>query len=379
MSIVKTNIVMMTPAKTEGTVIVNIQKATRQYERWLRAYTPLVVADLDFKHQQMAVGVFPFLRATYYRWAQVWPVVCKDLCKAPILLSVGDLHVENFGTWRDSEGRLIWGINDFDEASYLPYVNDLVRLATSAQLAIEANHLCLECVHAADAILNGYIAGLNAHGNPFVLAEDHAWLRDIAHNSLNDPVSYWQKMDRLPTIEENIPESARVAIEHVLPVLETGYTLKRRVAGLGSLGHPRYVALSSWAGGNVAREAKALVPAGSAWANKGEGSVEIYYQAIIDRAVRCHDPFVQLQGHWIVRRLAPDCARIELSSLPQERAEKELLYAMGYETANIHLGNKSAIARVKADLRKRKSGWLQRASDAMAKAMQTDWNAWKAG
>ena len=275
MTIVKTNIVMMTPAKTEGTVIVNIQKATRQYERWLRAYTPLVVADLDFKHQQMAVGVFPFLRATYYRWAQVWPVVCKDLCKAPILLSVGDLHVENFGTWRDSEGRLIWGINDFDEASYLPYVNDLVRLATSAQLAIEANHLCLECVHAADAILNGYIAGLNAHGNPFVLAEDHAWLRDIAHNSLNDPVSYWQKMDRLPTIEENIPESARVAIEHVLPVLETGYTLKRRVAGLGSLGHPRYVALSSWAGGNVAREAKALVPAGSAWANKEIGRAHV--------------------------------------------------------------------------------------------------------
>jgi uncharacterized protein (DUF2252 family) len=24
--------------------------------------------------------------------------------------------VENFGAWRDVEGRLIWGINDFDEA-----------------------------------------------------------------------------------------------------------------------------------------------------------------------------------------------------------------------------------------------------------------------
>jgi len=32
------------------------------------------------------------------------------------VLAVGDLHVENFGTWRDAEGRLIWGVNDFDES-----------------------------------------------------------------------------------------------------------------------------------------------------------------------------------------------------------------------------------------------------------------------
>jgi len=36
------------------------------------------------------------------------------------VLAVGDLHVENFGTWRDAEGRLIWGVNDFDEAWRLP-------------------------------------------------------------------------------------------------------------------------------------------------------------------------------------------------------------------------------------------------------------------
>ena len=57
------------------------------------------------------------------------------LARAPRALAVGDLHVENFGTWRDVEGRLIWGINDFDEAWRLPYTNDLVRLATSALLA----------------------------------------------------------------------------------------------------------------------------------------------------------------------------------------------------------------------------------------------------
>ena len=49
----------------------------------------------------------------------------------PKVLAVGDLHIENFGTWRDSEGRLVWGVNDFDETWRLPYTQDLVRLTTS--------------------------------------------------------------------------------------------------------------------------------------------------------------------------------------------------------------------------------------------------------
>ena len=80
---------------------MNIQKATQGYEAWLGERTTLVPADLNFKHQQMATGMFPFLRSTFYRWAQVFPDVCPDLAKAPALLAVGDLHIENFGTWRD--------------------------------------------------------------------------------------------------------------------------------------------------------------------------------------------------------------------------------------------------------------------------------------
>ena len=63
----------------------------------------------------MKEGPFPFLRATFYRWAQTWPEVSPETFAAPVALAVGDLHVENFGTWRDVEGRLIWGVNDFDE------------------------------------------------------------------------------------------------------------------------------------------------------------------------------------------------------------------------------------------------------------------------
>ena len=54
---------------------------------------------------------------------------------APQVLCVGDLHLENFGTWRDADGRFVWGVNDFDEAAAMPFVLDLVRLATSIRLA----------------------------------------------------------------------------------------------------------------------------------------------------------------------------------------------------------------------------------------------------
>jgi uncharacterized protein (DUF2252 family) len=103
----------------------------------------------------MADALFPFLRATFYRWMQLWPEVCPDLAKAPRLLAVGDLHVENFGTWRDVEGRLVWGVNDFDEAAVFPYTLDLVRLATSAALAAAEGHLHLKQKDACAAIMDG--------------------------------------------------------------------------------------------------------------------------------------------------------------------------------------------------------------------------------
>src|SRR5579863_5466651 len=92
--------------------MMNIVKATRRYEAWLAEHTLLDASDLRLKHKRMAEGLFPFFRATFYRWMQLWPEACPSLCSAPEVLAVGDLHVENFGTWRDVEGRLIWGIND---------------------------------------------------------------------------------------------------------------------------------------------------------------------------------------------------------------------------------------------------------------------------
>src|SRR5208282_334838 len=131
---------------------MNIQTATRQYETWLAGHIRVVKNDLGAKHELMAQDAFSFLRATFYRWMQLFPALCPNPAGAPSVLAVGDLHVENYGTWRDEEGRLVWGINDFDEAAPMPYTNDLVRLATSVQLAILAGHLKLDVQDACEAI-----------------------------------------------------------------------------------------------------------------------------------------------------------------------------------------------------------------------------------
>jgi hypothetical protein len=356
---------------------MNVVKATRQFEQWLGQRTDLVKRDLRFKHTNMKEAVFPFLRATYYRWAQVWPQVCPDLAKAPAVLAVGDLHVENFGTWRDVEGRLIWGVNDFDEAHPMAYANDLVRLAVSAHLAADVGHLPVKQKDISDAILEGYSESLREEGNPFVLSETHSWLREIAESELRDPVRFWAKMDALPTLKGPVPISAIDAIEHLMPAPNVAYRIAHRVAGLGSLGHARYVAIANWKGGKIAREAKALVSSACYWARDHAGPPEILYQTIIGRAVRCVDPFVQLRGRWIVRRLSPHCSRIELAGLTLRSEQTRLLRAMGWETANIHLGSRTARKPILRHLQKQKGKWLHNATEKMLQAVREDWKAWK--
>jgi len=356
---------------------MNIVKATKKYEDWLGLHIPIVGRDLRFKHEQMAAALFPFFRATFYRWLQVWPEVCADLDRAPHLLSVGDLHVENFGTWRDTDGRLVWGINDFDEACVFPYTMDLVRLATSALLATRDNRLAMKAKESAAAILAGYELGMKEGGRPFVLGENHEWLRVIAESKLRDPVTFWQKMDLLATAKGEIPESVREAIEHLLPERGMPYRLARRVAGLGSLGRTRLVAIAEWKGGRVAREAKALLASALHWLNPKRAPEEILYAAILRRAVRCPDPYVQMRGHWIVRRLSPDCSRIELETLGTCRGELRVLQSMGIEAANIHVGTEEKRRAILKDLAARKGNWLADAAQAMADAMEKDWRVWR--
>jgi len=356
--------------------MTDVVSATRSYERWMTSHIPVIQKDLALKHQRMSESPFVFLRGTFYRWVDVFPSVCSDLMESPQLTAIGDLHVENFGTWRDSEGRLIWGVNDFDEACRLPYTVDLVRLAASAQLAIDGDHLQLSKIRASKSILVGYIDGLKAGGRAFVLAEHHHALRQAAVERLKQPETFWEKLRTYPELKQKLPSSALKSLLKMLPDRKLACQFVHRIAGLGSLGRRRYVALAEWHGGSIAREAKELTCSAWRWARSPRPGHEICYEQLLRRSVRCPDPFVQLRGRWLVRRLAPDCSRIELSSLPRENDSTRLLHAMGFETANVHLGSIEAGVLLE-DAMQRASSWLHSAAESMAASTVEDWKEWQ--
>jgi Uncharacterized protein conserved in bacteria (DUF2252) len=356
---------------------MTIVEATHGFERWLAQQTAVVRSQLVEKHRRMAEEPFLFLRGTIYRWSRMWPEVCPDLAPAPRVLAVGDLHVNSFGTWRDVAGRLVWGVDDFDEAFYLPYTQDLLRLAVSARLAISEESLALSGKEACDAILEGYRDGLSSGGSPFVLEEQHHWLRRIALARLDDPRPFWKKLLANPAARKPVPARALHALKQLFPEPNLVYRITTRSAGVGSLGHRRFVALADWRGGKLALEAKALVPSAFHWAGRRNSPLRIYYQKLLNSAVRAPDPLVRLIGPWIVRQLSPDSSPVELTSLPSKRPEDRLLCAMGWEAANIHLATGRAVKAVQSDLQRRPAGWLRSSARLMARAVIEDWNEWR--
>ena len=319
----------------------------------------------------MRESPFVFLRGTFYRWMQIWPEHCADLDAALRVLGVGDLHLENFGTWRDARSRLVWGINDVDEACEVAYTLDLVRLATSAVLASRAGNFALSTRAACVAILEGYASSIEEGGRPFILGRSHPRLTRLALSRLRNPDAYWEKLTAFPVATGRVP---RKELRAALPDPKAPFTIPHRVAGVGSLGRQRFVAIAKDEKGFVAREAKALLPSAAAWA-RGQARPRILVTGILDHAVRVADPSFVARGRWMLRRLAPDCARIELEDLPAARDERKLLHAMGWETANLHLGSRRR--KIEKHLATLNSRWLEDAATTMAAATIADWRAFR--
>jgi hypothetical protein len=287
---------------------------------------------------------------------------------------VGDLHVENFGTWRDAEGRLVWGVNDFDEVAEMPYAVDLVRLVTSAILAERENRLAIDAASAATAVLEGYSEFLQVGGKPFILEESHPALCEMALGAERDPVRFWQKLRALPPATP--PKRMQRLLRKSLPDGTDTIVFSHRIAGEGSLGRPRYVAVGSCNGGFVAREAKAWAPSAWGWA-KGRPKEHAYSVRLLKRSVRQPDPYYAVEDRWVVRRLGPHCGRIEIAQFPKRHDERLILRDMGRETANLHLATPDQKAKVLSDLSARKREWLLDAAHAMAHATREDWQSFR--
>ena len=356
---------------------MNIVKSVEAYEAWLRAQLGVEFEEtnVEDKHQRMAEGPFPFLRATYWRWAEIVLDVCPELAKAPPVLAVGDIHLENYGTWRDADGRLVWGVNDFDEAAEMPYAIDLVRLATSAILAAGEDGCKPHDITA--PLLQGYAAGVG-RPQPIVLDRDHAWLRAVVEVKDKARKKFWKKLKKLePGGAPARPRYVR-ALKAAMPEPSIRQKLFRREAGLGSLGRPRWVAIGTWRGAPVVREAKVLVP--SAWTlTEGRGGFAIRWNEIATGPHRAPDPWFRLTDNIVVRRLSPNNRKIESDKKSDLVAllDPRMLHAMGHELASIHLGSANGKGAIEMHLAHHKTGWFLAAIDRAVHAMARDYGAWK--
>ncbi|GAB7183721.1 DUF2252 domain-containing protein [Kitasatospora sp. Ki12] len=76
----------------------------------------------------------------------------------------GDLHAENFGTYLNSEGRLVFNVNDFDEAYVGAFTWDVQRLAASLALIGYAKALSDETItQLVTAFAEAYRGRIAAH------------------------------------------------------------------------------------------------------------------------------------------------------------------------------------------------------------------------
>jgi hypothetical protein len=351
--------------------MTSIQRSTRAYEEWLRTELggELVEKDLERKHARMRDSVFAFLRASYWRWAETALEICPELAGAPALLAVGDIHLENFGTWRDADGRLVWGVNDFDEAAEMPYALDLVRLATSALVAdtdASGDETCA-------AILQGYRQGL---GNPLpiILERDRAWLRELVVVPEKDRAKFWKKLDAAAV--EVAPARYLKVLTESMPEPSVSIKTQRRVAGMGSLGRPRWVGRAdNWRGGPVVREAKALLT--SSWYRvHSPATTNINCAAIASGRYRAPDPWYAVKERIVVRRLSPNNRKIEAGDAAFADVSGAMLEVMGVELADIHLDSGDA-GRIAADLKGRKGGWLAELAKRMGGAVERDYQEFR--
>jgi hypothetical protein len=359
------------------------------YESWLHSQCRVVENDLSYKHQRMTLDGFTFLRATCFRWSKHIESVCPELKVTPPVLSAGDVHLENFGTWRDGEGRLVWGINDFDEAADIPYAYDLLRLATSARLARDVDskkdnlkpYLLLNNQETADAILSGYRKGLEDPRATIVDEEENAWLRPYVICKDGQRKKFWKEFDGYKS--EPLPDIVMAGLEERLPpgavILKTAPRPER---GGGSLGRPRFVAVAAWRGGRVVREAKALIPAAWDWAHERKGPHR--FEDVAKGEYRAFDPWLKVTGNFIYRRLAADARKVNLTNHadidPPEGSAGEvrrLLETMGFDLGAIHAAVKERLVAIKADFDQRQNGWLHGAAKKATEWVNNDYEEWR--
>jgi uncharacterized protein (DUF2252 family) len=295
----------------------------------------------------------------------------------------GDLHAENFGTYMDGEGHLVFDVNDFDEAYLGHFTWDLQRLSASVALMGWTKAIADEDITGlVGTCLRAYLDQVER----FVDSDrDHEWALtlDNATGAVREALVEAQLstrvdlLDRDTVIEEaqrrfrggamvrRLGDDERAAVESAYAAyLETipqskrlgslTYTLKDVVGkagfGIGSAGLPAYNLLVeghtealendvvlSMKQGNVAAPSRVVSDprCRDAFAHHGHRT------ALSQRALQAHsDPWLgwtELDDvGFVVQELSPYEADLDWSSLTEPEEMGEVLEQLGRATAKVH-------------------------------------------
>ena len=239
---------------------------------------------LAMKYKAMNKSAFAFLRGTCHLFYENLPK-SPLLKKAPPVWVCGDLHLENFGSYKGDNRLVYFDLNDFDEALLAPCTWDLLRLLTSIQIARHSVHvtreqtivLCQVFLNAyAEAIASGKARWIERETAEGLIKQLLDSLRNRKRQSLLDHFTRIRggtrtiRLTRRHALKASAAEKERArAILFSLDSVRTNprffkvLDIARRVAGTGSLGVERYVVLVEGKGspdGNYLLDLKQSLP-----------------------------------------------------------------------------------------------------------------------
>ncbi len=95
---------------------------------------------VQLKYKAMSLNAFSFFRGTCHLFYE--DLSKKDILPpSPLTWICGDLHLENFGSFKGDNRMEYFDLNDFDEASLAPAAWEIARMVTS--IFVEADNLGL--------------------------------------------------------------------------------------------------------------------------------------------------------------------------------------------------------------------------------------------
>ena len=106
-------------------------------ERIITFNDPMIPEMVRYKYEFMKENIFRFFRGTNH-------IFYEDLGKdksfpnSPLAWISGDLHLENFGSYKSDNRQVYFDLNDFDEAILAPSLWEITRMATSIFIAFDS-------------------------------------------------------------------------------------------------------------------------------------------------------------------------------------------------------------------------------------------------